>query len=150
MKVNLVGVSSEGFQPLPRGKYEGFIYEAEEGEVQNGKNKGAPMLSLTLKVSDEDDEYAGRQAWINHPFVDGALPFLKMTLIALGEDPTELDNDDVDFEPQDFVGRAVVFECGEPREYRGEKRTSVKRLWPEGTPLTADEEESVSKLVDSL
>ncbi len=147
MKVNLAGVNAEGFTALPQGRYVGFVYEAVESEVKNGKNAGAPMLALTLKISDDhpDPEYHGRQAWLYHPFVDGALPFVKMSLIALGYDPTELDVE-LEFEPEDLVGKPCVIQCGAPRMYDGEMRTNVSRLWPADTEITVAKGESVDDL----
>lgn len=149
MKVNLAGVQEAKFDALPKGKYRGIIFNAEEKETA----KGDPMLVFTLKVSDEhpDEEFHGRQAWLNHPFVENALPFLKASLIALGEDATMLDTD-IDVDPEDFVGREIVFECGAPRQFEGEARTQVRKLWPAETDVSdkVPAGESVDDLANAL
>lgn len=139
IKVNLAGVSTE-MEVLPKGRYLCNVYNIEAKTASTG----TPMLTWIFKVSPEhpDPQYTGRQIYHNTTLTEKSMWVLKRTLIALGDDPTDLDQE-IEFEPDDYLGRACVIEITH-RQYQGRAVPNVNRLLPEDAPL--DEDNDVSSV----
>jgi hypothetical protein len=134
IKVNLAGVATE-MAPLPKGRYLCNVFSIE---AKTAQSSGNPMLQWVFKVSPDhpDSEYVGRQLYHNTVLTREALWNLKRTLIALGDDPSDLDTE-VDVEPDDYLGRECVIEVTH-RMYQGEPRPQISRVLPSDAPLESD------------
>lgn len=140
MKINLRGVKTE-METLPPGRYLCSVFKITSKVSQNGN----AYLEWVFKVSPEhpDSDYVGRQLFHNTTLTKESLWNLKRLLIALGEEPADLD-DNIDFEPDEYVGRMCVVEASNEM-YQGIARARVSRILPEDAPLSKDGE-----TVDSL
>jgi hypothetical protein len=131
ISVNLQGVKTE-LEQLPKGRYLCNVYAIEK----KANNKGDGFyIQWTLKVSADhpDEDYTGRTLYYITSLKQDALWNLKRTLIALGDEPDDLDQE-LDIEPEDYLGRQCVADC-KTEMYQGEPKTRVSRILPEDAPL---------------
>src|SRR5687768_190108 len=73
--VNMADVEEAKFETLPRGVYPAEVDELEFGMSQNS---GAPMLTVTFRIS--DGEYTGRKQKWYASFSQKAMPYTKRLL----------------------------------------------------------------------
>lgn len=139
IKVNLAGVQAGEFDAVPDGLYPCFLFDMNLKHSQ----KGNDYIEWVFKVKEGHDN-AGRQFWLNNSLVSQALWALKRTLIALGDDPADLDGE-LELEKANYEGRECVVSVV-AEEYEGVMRNKVKRVLPVG----AEEAEAVAVGVDDL
>lgn len=73
------------FKPVPPSKQNVTITDWDQGETgENSQNPGSPKLTLELTVQDGD--YAGRRIWDTFTFGQKSLWKIKGLLTAIGED----------------------------------------------------------------
>lgn len=118
IRINLKGVE-EGGQLIAQGTYRAFVTDCE---VCYGQQSGEPYIKLELRV--DGGPANGRKLFTNCSLQEQALPMTKPTLRALGLDVEE----DIDFEPSDVVGVECVIAVNH-REYNGEKRPNVRKVY---------------------
>lgn len=132
-KVNLAGVEVKSFAPIPPGRYIGKVDDLiiTEKSKRSKQPKGQFVLTLIEGISPETEGYdpaSKRKAFYEFSFQDQSLWNVKRSLIALGDDPADLEGE-LDLEKADYVGReCVVVSYNE--EYEGIERSKVKRLEP--------------------
>jgi len=100
-------VQETSFEPLPAGKYECSVFEAEMKEAgPNAKHPGSQYIGFTFNVT-EEGEYQNRKLWHNVSLVPEARGMLKAFLkVFYTED--ELNDPEFEFEPGDLVGQPCV------------------------------------------
>jgi len=131
VKVNLSGVEVRRFEPLPQGRYRAEVASMEH--IPASKRSGKPKVRFVfnvlkgLEASNEDFNVEGRKAFYEVSLQEQSLWNLKRTLIALGDDPEELEGE-VELDPEDYVGREVVIVIGHDYSYDGTCRDRVRRL----------------------
>ncbi|KKM82660.1 hypothetical protein LCGC14_1317260 [marine sediment metagenome] len=139
IKINMAGVQEGEFDAMPDGLYPCRLFDMN---VKNSKD-GKPYIEWVFKVQ-EGHSNAGRQFWMNNSLQQQALWALKRTLIALGDDPADLDGE-LELEKEDYVGRECVVSVV-AETYEGVVRNKVKRVLPTG----AEEAEAEVGNVDDL
>lgn len=113
-KVNLAGVS-DSFEPVPEGIYEGALTGFKVAEAKSSPGQQYVSLEFTLA----EGEFAGRKIWKNHSLQAQALWALKRTLLDLGADSEELEQDfDLEELLDTLKGDSVQLEVGQ-RTYEG-------------------------------
>lgn len=90
------------FEAIPAGAYPMVL---EETEVREGSGE-YPYVNWTFKI--ETGEYAGRKQWLMTSLSPKATWNLKAALRALGEDSPDLDSDEFEMDPDDYLGRRVI------------------------------------------
>lgn len=106
------------FEPLPSGVYAVRITKVEEKQKPGGEY---PYLNWEMTVI--DGEFADRKLWECTSFAPKALFKLKGLLECL--DGVELDSAELDFEPQDYVGRELLVEVV-VGQYNGKPTNSIE------------------------
>lgn len=126
--VDLTGVSTE-IEALPIGY---MLAQVSACERQLAQSSGKPTVRWEYTIT-EPEEFAGKKAFHNTSLQPQALWNFKRTLIALGYDPDELEEEIV-FVPDDVIGMDCVLQIGnEP--YEGIMRTRVERVLPADTEI---------------
>jgi len=129
--VDLTGVSTE-IEALPIGYYPAQVSGCER---QMARSSGKPTVRWEYTIT-EPEEYAGKKAFHNTSLQPQALWNFKRTLIALGWDADELE-EEITFSPEDVLGQECVLQIGnEP--YEGIMRTRVERVLPADTEVGID------------
>ena len=83
MKIDLSGVQSSGFDPLPAGTYHVKLTDGEIKESgPNAKNPGAEYINFEFTV--QGDKYEGRKLWAIASLLPQALYTLKNIVDASG------------------------------------------------------------------
>lgn len=112
----------EDFQALPAGEYACRLSGAEY--VEESKSSGQPYYALTFTV--DEGQYQNRKLFKNQSMSPDALPFMKQTLKALGQEQLS-DDDDLDVVFAQLVGNECRLKVSQ-REYQGEMRNNVDRV----------------------
>jgi hypothetical protein len=111
-KIDFAGVEDQKeFQPAPSGDYILELVDAEDGTVQSGENAGNPKTTLQWEIVDAEgdlEKFNGRRIYDNVSYSEKALPRLKTMLKAFGADPEDVDDKEVDFEWDDFIGKKLL------------------------------------------
>lgn len=118
--VDMSNVMEAKFENIPKGTYNAEIDAVEFG---TSENSGAPMWTITCKVTDE--AYAGRKLMTYASFSRKALPFTKATLMRIDSEMFT-----GQFSPEDIAAKGELL--GKPirisvklEEYNGEKRSRI-------------------------
>ncbi len=131
IKVNLAGVKTE-LVPVPPGRYRANVFAMG---LKTSKNDNE-MLEVQYKISPEHEEEGGRTMYDNLVLIPNSLWRMKRTLIALGDEPDDLDAEfeiDADFIEQ-YIGRECVLDI-KHEMYQGEARARISRVLPVDAPL---------------
>ncbi len=139
IKVNMAGVQAGEFEAVPDGFYPCILFDMS---LKNSQ-KGGQYIEWVFKVK-EGHNNAGRQFWLNNSLQQQALWALKRTLIALGDAPTDLE-DELEIERDDYVGRECVVSVV-TEVFEGTPRNKVKRVLPVGAEEAANEAVGVDDL----
>lgn len=122
IKLNL-DEQTDGFQPIPEGEYEAYVFDVEKTEFRSG-NDG---YKITYNIA--EGQYKGRRLWDNLVITPKAYwklaQFWKAVTGLSGE--VEVDTDQL----ADFVGKRVLVKVGiEQNTYQGktEDRNVVKSV----------------------
>lgn len=99
------------FQLLPTGKYHCEVTGAEMTETKGGKNPGTPMVKLEFTIVG-GDKYKNRKVWDNLVLNTEALWKTKAFLLALGLTKEEVEDEDFEFEPEEYVGQELDVRVG--------------------------------------
>jgi hypothetical protein len=131
-------VQEVSFEPLPAGKYEVSVFEAELKEAgPNAKHPGSQYIAFTFNVTEEGD-YQNRKLWHNVSLVPEARGMLKSFLKVFYTEE-ELNSDDFEFEPENLIGSeciAVVRVGTNPNTQ--EPNNSVRRIEKVGESESSD------------
>lgn len=122
IKLNLDDVG--GFEPIPAGDYEAYLYEAKPTTFRSG-NEG---FALTFKIA--DGEYKGRQIFDNIVLTEKAYWKLGQFWRAITNDEGIVDIDTNEI--PGFVGRRIGLTIDtEQQEYNGkiQNRNVVKNMY---------------------
>jgi len=97
------------FKALPAGRYPVRVVKIEEKETgPNSKNPGQPMLSMILRVTAQDEEYADEQLFYNSVYPNETMEArnramsvarIKQLIVASG-----LDIEGDSFDPMELAG----------------------------------------------
>lgn len=112
MRLDFTNVEEPNFDPLPSGWYNVMVTQASEAETgENSKNPGTPMIKVQYTVEDSED-YNNRKLFDN--FVIPQNPDDKNFSLSMGtlkkflrSNGVEVDDGDIDFEPDDLVGNQL-------------------------------------------
>ena len=127
MRINLSGVESFSFEPIPAGTYPAKITDGEMVEVRNQGRLPAGTPGVNWEFTIQGGEYDGRKVWMNTWIAESTMPGLKALLEASGRfTPEQLDGD-LDFEIEDLIGSDVLVVVRQ-RLYQGEMRNDVRRV----------------------
>jgi hypothetical protein len=120
---------SEGFETLPKGVYDFYVFEMKEGLSQAGNEK----MDVILKVA--DGEHKGRQVWSNLTFVETAMFKIREFLIACG---AEVPKKAVDIDFSKCIGKKIRAEVyHRPNKNDPEKPyADIKQYFPKNSPKT--------------
>lgn len=99
MKFDFTNVQGS-YDPIPAGTYECTLFSCKQKTSQNGN----PMLEWAFTV--EAGDYEGRRVFTNTPLLPQTMWRLKNMLRGF-EDVGDLDGE-IDFEPEDLIGQAVL------------------------------------------
>jgi hypothetical protein len=127
ININLKGVKTDEFAPLPKGRYKVSVYDCKPGRSKNNN----PKLTMEFRVLEPED-MKGRRVWAEVSLLETALFTLKRYLIATGYTEEQLAGN-VEFEPSDQLGKELVVQIGH-REYNGEMRQEITRWYTKDTP----------------
>lgn len=92
---------SKEFDAIPTGSYPAVL---DETEVKDGNEY--PYVNWTFKIV--AGEYTGRKQWLMTSTSPKAAWGLRAALRALGETNPDLDGDDFDVDPDDYLGREAI------------------------------------------
>ncbi len=136
VKVNLLGQELRTFEPIPPGEYRVAVEQAEERTSEAGQ----PNIFWLFKVTDvhkvrttRDTDYIEPEGLIGRTVMHGtslqekALWNLYRTLIALGTEPEELEDDEYEVMPEDYLGKECVITVS-LRDFRGEPQNRILNL----------------------
>lgn len=133
---------SGGFSPVPKGDYHLKIIEVREGTTKNGD----PNANIKLSI----EGYVGKNVWHNISFLPANSPgagISKHWLHSIGQ---PFEGDDVDVEPQDWIG-IVIFVSLDIEEYQNKndetkQKNVIKKVISvrEETNRSEQEEEETS------
>jgi len=135
IKVDLTGVEMRSFEPLP---YNQVVAEVDDLIFhEKSKRSGAPKVQfvMTAKTDMEGNEIPGnRKLFYEVSLLDKSLWNLKRTLVALGDNPEDLEGE-IDIEKDDYIGRqavAVLYVDDSPAALgtTGTPKQKVRRLQP--------------------
>ncbi|HEY1248463.1 MAG TPA: DUF669 domain-containing protein [Nitrososphaera sp.] len=133
--LDLTDANTDGFEPLPQGRYQAEIFEITMDETSNpdGKvPKGTPLIKVQYKVTEEpyenrrlfqqfvvppDTHEKSKRAWM--------LGMIANFFMAMGFDETEVKSANFDPDLEDCKGRAVTITVSQ-RPYEGEMQNVVK------------------------
>ena len=124
ISVDMRGVTSGGFDPLPIGSYAAVVEKAEVGPSK----KGNPMVTLTFDITHEGFE--GRKAFYYPSLLPTALFNLHGFMLATGHYDEDDLNAKLEFDDQDFVGMAVAVVMVPYERDNGEMSTSCDTIIP--------------------
>jgi hypothetical protein len=102
------------FQLLPSGKYHCEITGMTMGETKGGKAPGTPMVSCEYTIL--DGKYENRKVWDNLVLSTEALWKTKALLMALGLTKEEIEDEDFEFDPEEYVGQELDVRVGKQKE----------------------------------
>lgn len=108
------------FEALPIGPYPVIV---EGTEIREGKNY--PYVNWEFKV--KTGEFAGRKLWMISSLSPDATWSLKATLRALGETNPDLDSDEFEMDPDDYLGREAIANVSQ-EEYNDRMQNRVDSL----------------------
>jgi hypothetical protein len=112
---------SDGFEPLPDGKYAAVLAEYE---FRTAQGSGNPYVALTFNLVDHE----GRKAWRNFSLQPQALWALKAALVAMGIDRDSLGGTvDVEEVLQSAISNSCTLTLA-IREYNGKLSNEVKAV----------------------
>lgn len=141
-KVDLTGVEMKNFDPLPDGKYlakvDDMVFTAKSKRSAQPKEQFSftALKGLTAGTEDYDPE-THRKFFYEVSLQDQSLWNLKRALIALGDDPKDLEGEiDVENLKEDYVGRECILVVY-TEEYQGVERNKVRRIEPVKAPAPA-------------
>ena len=135
IKVNLTGVEMKSFDPLPLDrviiKVDDVVYQ------EKSKRSGEPKVQFVmtaLKDMQGAEIPGNRKVFYEVSLAEGALWNVKRTLIALGDDPKDLEGN-IDIEKEDYVNRkavAVLYvdDSEAAKGATGKPKQKVRRLEP--------------------
>ena len=127
-----VDFTSTNDDPIPAGAYNAVVAGVEEKVAgENAKNPGSKMLLWTFEVQ-EPPEFSGRKLWVNTSLLPQALFTLRNLLRAVDPDNASDYDSELEFEPEDFVGRGLTLEVIQKKHYQDDTRmvNEVKKFLP--------------------
>lgn len=126
--VDLTGVETREFEPLPVGRYPIKVTGAP---VLQGGESGGDYVAWELTV--EGGDHDGRKGWLNTSLLPQSKWAFKRVLIALGYSEDELSGiiEDVEAFLEGAIGREGTMVVGH-RKWEGETRQDVRRILPAG------------------
>src|SRR4029077_7395724 len=116
--LDLSDANTEGFEPLPTGKYQAEIFEITMDETQNPEGKvpkGTPLMKVQYKVVEEP--YENRRLFQQYVIPPPDYPkdkrawmlcMLANFFIATGEDEATVKSSNFDPDLDDYKGRRVT------------------------------------------
>jgi hypothetical protein len=133
---------SEGFETLPKGVYDFYVFEMKEGISQAGNEK----MDVTLKVA--DGEYKGRQVWTNLTFVETAMFKIREFLIACGAD---VPKKAIDIDFSKCIGKKVRAEVihRSNKENPDKPFADIKQYFPKDSSKTSSNDNAPPTTIDS-
>ena len=132
-KVDLTGVETKEFLPVTPGRYIGKVDDLTYTEKSKRSKQPKVQLVFTL-LEGIDDNTRGydlaekRKAFYEFSLQEQSLWNAKRTLIALGDDPADLEGE-LEINKEDYVGRECVLVMA-TEEYEGVERQRTRRLEP--------------------
>lgn len=133
IRVNMKGVTVDQFTALPKGLY----HCAVESATTKTSQRGSQYIEWILKVDQGD--FTGRKLWYNTTLLPQSMWVLKRLLLAVGVPEDQLDDDNLEFELDDFIGSELVARV-DHEMYQGETRQRVVNVYPPDYATDADEE----------
>jgi hypothetical protein len=130
-KVRVDFSKARDFEALPAGPYPIVV---EETEIRDGREY--PYINWKMKV--ETGESAGRFLWMISSLNPDATWSLKNALRALGETSDDLNADEFEVDPDDYLGRRAIANVSQ-ETYNGQLRNRVDSLSPasaDGAPAS--------------
>lgn len=121
-KVKVDFSQAKDFEVLPVGSYPIVVAETE---IRNSNSSQFQYINWTLEV--ETGEHAGRKLWLTSSLNPKATWSLKLVLRALGETSPDLDKDEFDIDPDDYLGRRAIANVTQ-EEYNGRMQNRVESL----------------------
>ena len=132
-KVDLTGVELREFDPVPVGRYRGKVDDVVYTE--KSKRSALPKVQFTgsliegLEDSNKAYDASENRKWFYEVSLqEQSLWNVKRTLVALGDDPAELEGE-LEIEKEDYIGRECIVVIGH-EEYEGINRQRTRRLEP--------------------
>lgn len=113
MKLNFADTPDpkEGeFELLPSGKYHCIITSMEMTETKGGKAPGTPMVKCEYTI--QSGKFEGRKVWDQLVLGESSLWKTKALLFALGFSKDEVEGDDFDFDPDEYVSMELDVRVG--------------------------------------
>lgn len=107
IKVNLTGVELKTFEPLPYDRVVIRVKDLVEEKARTSDNQKIRWISTAVCDMEGNQIEGNRQVFYETTLVEDALWNLKRTLVALGDDPEELD-EEINIEKEDYIGRHAV------------------------------------------
>lgn len=98
------------FDLLPSGKYHCEIVGMEMTETKGGENPGTPMVKVECMIL--TGKYKNRRVWDNLVLSQKSLWKTKALLMALGLTKEEIEDDNFEFEPEEYVGQELDVRVG--------------------------------------
>jgi len=125
-KIRVDFSQAKEFEALPAGAYPMVL---DETEVREGSGE-YPYINWTFKIV--SGEHTGRKQWLMTSLSPKATWNLKAALRALGETSPDLDNDDFEMDPDDYLGREVIGNVIQ-ETYKGNLQNKIDSLAPIGS-----------------
>ena len=132
-KVDLTGVKLREFEPVDIGRYRAKVDDLVY--TPKSKRSGQPKVQLTftllegLDASNKGyDPATNRKAFYEVSLQEQSLWNLKRTLVALGDNPEDLEGE-LDIDKADYVGRECIVLIGQ-EGYEGINRQRTRRIEP--------------------
>ena len=132
VKVNLANQEMRTFDPVPAGVYRVVVDQCEERESQMSGNANIFWLFrindvLNTRGSDGAVGLIDRTIMHGTSLQESALWNLYRTLVALGEDPDQLQGGEFELETDGYVGKECVVTV-RIRDYQGQPQNQVVNL----------------------
>lgn len=123
-KVRVDFSKARDFEALPVGVY---LVTVEETEVKDSNSSEYQYIKWTLQVA--TGEFAGRKLWMQTSLSPKATFGLRLALQALGETNPELESDEFEMDPDDYLGRSALAVVSQ-EEYNQRMQNRVDKLLP--------------------
>jgi len=137
MRVNLSGVETGKFDPIPAGRYHLKLTDGEWKEVgEQAKNAGADMYNAEFTV--QDGEFQGRKVWTNFLFIDSSVWRIKQFLEATGKFTDDQLAGELDVDFQDLMGSDVVANIKvRPETDQYDASNDIRKFLPADSPVSS-------------